>query len=72
MFGVKELTFFGHHISSSEIRPFEDKVQAVGDFPQAYTQHKLREFLGLINFSHWFLNHGAAILKPLNDLAAPK
>ena len=33
MFGVKELTFLGHHDSSSGIQPLEDKVQAVCDFP---------------------------------------
>ena len=29
VFGVKELTFVGHHVSSSGIRPLEDEVQAV-------------------------------------------
>ena len=70
VFGVKELTFLGHHISSKGIRPLQDKVQAVRDFPRPNSQRKLREFLGLINFYHRFLNHGAAILKPLNDLLA--
>ena len=43
------------------------------DFPRPYTQRKLREFLGLINFYHRFVNHGAVILQPLSDLlAAPK
>ena len=70
MFRVKELAFLGHHISNSGIRPLEDKVQAVKYFPRPCTQRKLLEFLGLINFYHRFLNHGAAILKPLNDLLA--
>ena len=68
MLEVKELTFLGHHVSSSGIQPLEDKVQAVQDFPRPYTQRKLCKFLGLIIFYHWFLNHGAAILMPLNDL----
>ena len=42
----------------------------VQDLPRPESQHKLREFLGLIHFYHPFLNHGAAILKPLNDLLA--
>ena len=72
VFGVKKLTFLGHHVSSSGIWPLEDKVQAVRDFPRPYTQHKLREFLGFIDFYHWFRNHVAALLKPLNDrLATP-
>ena len=32
VFGVKELTFLGHHVSSSGIQPPEDKVQVVRDF----------------------------------------
>ena len=37
VFGVKELTFLGHHISSSGIQPLEDKVQVVQDFPRPST-----------------------------------
>ena len=70
VFEDKELTFLGHHVSDSGIRPLKDKVQAVRDFPQPNTQCKLQEFLGLVNFYHWFLNHGAATLKPLGDLLA--
>ena len=70
MFGVKQLMFLRHHISNSGIWPLKAKVQAVRDFLWPNMQHKLREFLGLINFYHWFLNHRAAILKPLNDLLA--
>ena len=40
MFRVKELTFFGHHVSSSGIQALQDKVQAVRDSPQPYTQLK--------------------------------
>ena len=68
VFRVEELTFLEHHVSSSGIRPLEDEVQAVQDFPQPYMQRKLHEFLCLINFYHRFLNHGAAILKPLNEM----
>ena len=71
VFGIKELTFLGHHVSNSGIRLLEDKLQVVRDFPpRPNTQRKLREFLGLINFYQWFLSHGAAILKPLNNLLA--
>ena len=41
-FGVKELTFLGHHISNSGIRLLEDKVQVVRDFPRPNTQRKVR------------------------------
>lgn len=69
-FGVEKLTFLGHHVNSKGIQPLEDKVLAVREFPRPDSQRRLREFLGLINFYHRFLNHGAAVLKPLNELLA--
>ena len=50
LFGVPELDFLGHHLDSTGIRPLEEKVQVVRDFPLPTTQRKLREFLGLVNF----------------------
>ena len=72
VFGVPELDFLGHHVSSEDIRPLNQKVQAVLDFPQPPTHRKLREFLGLINFYHRFIPQCAAILKPLNSCLVPK
>ena len=59
----KGTDFLGHHISDKGIWPLDDKVQALQDFPRPTFQRKLQKFLGLINFYHRFLNHGAAILK---------
>ena len=68
VFGVEELTFLRHHVSSKGFQPLEDKVHVVQEFPWPTTQHKLRELLGLINLYHWFLNHEEAILKHPNNL----
>ena len=40
----------------------------IQDFPQPQTQRKLREFLGLVNFYHRFIPHGAELLQPLHAL----
>lgn len=64
--GVCELSFLGHLISSSGIRPPPEKAQAVGKFPQPNTRHQLREFLGLVNFYRCFVPQCAAILHPLH------
>ena len=53
--GVPELQFLGHMVPSKGIRPLEEKVQAVCDFPTPSTQYQLREFLGMINFYHRFI-----------------
>ena len=68
--GVSELTFLEHYLKSQGVRPLEDKVKAIQDFPQPTTQCKLCEFLGLINFYYHFLPHCADTLKPLHTLLA--
>ena len=72
--GAASLSFLGFHVDSQGIRPTEDKVQAIRDFPLPVTQRKLREFLGLVNFYHRFVPSCAQTLQPLHDLlkTAPK
>ena len=67
-FGVSALDFLGHRVDSLGIRPLEDKVQAIQNFPQPTTQRKLREFLGMVNFYRRFVPNCATILHPLNTL----
>ena len=66
--GVAHLEFLGHHVDSQGIRPLEQKVRVIRDFPQPTTQRKLREFLGLINFYHRFIPGCADTLQPLHAL----
>ena len=66
--GVSSLQFLGHLVDSQGIRPLEEKVQVIHDFPQPVTRHDLRQFLGLINFYHRFIPNGAQLLQPLNKL----
>ena len=54
-FGVSQLKFLGHLVNRHGIRPLEEKVQALLDFPRPLSKRKLREFLGLVNFYHRFL-----------------
>ena len=68
VFGVPSLDFLGHLVDSEGIRPLDEKVQAIQDFPQPTKQRKLREFLGLVNIYHRFVPNCANILQPLNAL----
>ena len=68
VFGTSKLTFLGQQVSSDSIQFLEDKFHVIRQLPLLCTQRKLHEFLGLINFYHRFLPHGAVLLKPLNDL----
>ncbi len=68
MFGVPALDFLGYHLDANGIRPLDQKVQVIRDFPLPKSQRKLREFLGLVNFYRQFIPHCAATLKPITDL----
>ena len=72
VFGVKELDFLGHHIDRKGITPLQGKVQTVLNFPQPTSQRQLRRFVGLINFYHRFIPHGAELLHPLHALLNSK
>ena len=72
LFGVSELEFLGHHINADGISPLPDKVQVVRDFPLPQSQRELRRFIGLVNFYHRFLPHGAQLMQPLYALLSPK
>ena len=72
LFGVSELEFLGHHINADGISPLPDKVQVVQDFPLPQSQRELRRFIGLVNFYHRFLPHGAQLMQPLYALLSPK
>ncbi|GFU71194.1 hypothetical protein TNCV_2699091 [Trichonephila clavipes] len=59
VFGVTELIFLGHLITTDGIKPLPDKVQAVLDYKQPETVGSLRKFLGLLNFYRRFLPKAA-------------
>nr|VZI50842.1 unnamed protein product [Spirometra erinaceieuropaei] len=67
-FGVLSLIFLGHEVNSDGIKPVPEKVSAISTFPVPTTISQLRRFLGMVNYYHRFLPHGATILQPLNSL----
>ena len=66
--GVIKLQFLGHHVDKEGIQPLQEKVFAIKNFPLPNTRKQLREFLGLVNFYHRFVQNCAKILQPLNKL----
>lgn len=65
VFGVREMDFLGHRVSSTGTTPLPSKVAALKDFPQPATMKSLQEFLGMVNFYHRFIPNLARILQPL-------
>jgi hypothetical protein len=68
IFGVKEIEFLGHTVSSEGIKPTPEKTQVINDFPKPLTIRQLRRYLGMINFYRRFIPAAAKQLAPLNDL----
>ena len=64
--GVGQLQFLGQQTDNQGIRPLDDKVRVIMDFPKPVTSRKLREFLELLNFYHRFIPNTACILQPLD------
>ena len=60
-----ELNFLGHRISKDGILPLPEKVQVILDFSLPTSTKKLREFLGLVNFYHRFIDNCATLQAPL-------
>lgn len=67
VFGVPEITFLGHQVSSSGITPLPARVSAVQDFPAPDSKKKLQMFLGMLNFYHRFMPKLADKIHPLHD-----
>ena len=64
-FGVAEIDFLGHHVTSEGATPLHDRVLAIQNFPQPLTNKSLEEFLGMVNFYHRFIPSAAQLMQPL-------
>lgn len=68
VFGVEEITFLGHHLSSNGIRPTTTNQQTIQEFRAPVNKAEVRSFLGLINFSARFIPNFSTISEPLRRL----
>jgi cleavage and polyadenylation specificity factor subunit 1 len=71
-FGLSDIIFLGHHITSTGLRPIVSKVEAISSFAKPVTCQELRRFIGIINFYRRFIPHAAHIFSPLNELLKGK
>lgn len=68
LFGYGELEFLGHIAGSGKLKPVQDKVSAIRQFPAPVTKKQVRSFLGLIGFYRKFIPQFSDISVPLTDL----
>ena len=72
IFGVEELDFLGHRVTTNGILPLPERILALREFSTPNDRASLQRFLGLINFYHRFIPHVAQMLEPLHAQASGK
>lgn len=64
-FVCKQVRFLGHTIDQQGIRPLEQKVKVVAEFPKPEKGNQLRRFLNTINYYKRFIPNASNIQLPL-------
>lgn len=67
-FGLEELTYLGHIVTSQWIRPDSDKIDVVINWLIPTTVKQIRAFLGLTGYYRKFVAQYAQIAAPLTNL----
>ncbi|XP_047999675.1 uncharacterized protein LOC125236791 [Leguminivora glycinivorella] len=65
-FGLSQVDFLGYTVSENGLRPRDDKVKAIINYPRPETVEQLRRFLGMVNFYRAHLGKAAEIQNHLN------
>lgn len=68
----REVEFLGFKVGRDGVKPMEDKVKAVMDFPAPRTLTQLRSFLSLASYYRRFIEGFSTIAGPLNELLQKK
>jgi hypothetical protein len=66
--GREETAYLGYRVGRGNVRPQEDKVAAIREWPQPRTKKQVRSFLGLVGYYQRFIPGYATLACPLNDL----
>lgn len=67
-FLLKEVDFLGHKLNSEGIRPIDENIKKIINFPIPNTARKIRRFCGLIGYYRRFISHFSKITAPLTNL----
>jgi hypothetical protein len=59
--------FLGHRVNQHGVRPLQQHIQAISDFPPPQDVKQLQQFLGMVNFYRRFLPGIARTLQPRTD-----
>jgi hypothetical protein len=67
-FAKDSVEYLGHCVTREGVRPSDDKVRAIRDYPQPRTVTEVRSFLGLSGYYRQYIQNYAEISRPLTVL----
>ena len=65
---MKQLTFFGHQLTSDDVNPSSEKMEAVRNVKRLKTASEARSLMGLVQFTAKFSPNLSTVAKPIQDL----
>ncbi len=67
-FGKAVVTYLGKKVGQGQVRPIEEKVAAILQFPTPTNKRELRRFLGMAGYYRGFCKNFSSVVAPLTDL----
>jgi hypothetical protein len=67
-FAQKSVKYLGHTLSKNQIKPLNDNLIAINEFPIPKNIKMIQQFLGKVNYYHRFIPSATKILNPLYNL----
>ncbi len=67
-FARNSVRYLGHIIENNTIRPVQDNLIAIRDFPRPQSKKNIRQFLGKVNFHYKYIPNQNTVLEPFHRL----
>lgn len=67
-FLTEEVTYMGHTLTNTGLKPDEEKIRAITEFPAPRDLHHLRRFIGMVKYLSKFDHSLTTKCEPLNRL----
>jgi transposase InsO family protein len=67
-FGMPRVEYCGKEISKAGLSMSKKKITKVLDFPKPITAGQMKQFIGLVDYFHDYVEHHSMIMKPLHNM----
>ncbi len=68
IFASHKIKYLGHIIENNTVRPLNDNLISIRNFPIPKTKKNIRQFLGKINFYNKYIRNATQTLEPFHNL----